>query len=184
MEQHRSSAFPYALNKVRLEFAMTGFAEATEAQEESTFYLRCFLVSNDSNRVECSWHFQSTMSRPFFWLIAIIIKRKTSSGYTTDVQIHITYQKDWEKGQAMLTPCFCKRRCAPDFKKRSSLDRSFFFLWHVETRRNRLFTPKRQKRQEKNGRRRDVNSQGLKPWQQNKKRKTRSFPKNLKKFSG
>lgn len=54
MEQHRSSAFPYALNKVRLEFAMTGFAEATEAQEESTFYLRCFLVSNDSNRVECS----------------------------------------------------------------------------------------------------------------------------------
>ena len=43
-----------ALNKVRLEFAMTGFAEATEAQEESTFYLRCFLVSNDSNRVECS----------------------------------------------------------------------------------------------------------------------------------
>lgn len=54
MEQHRSSAFLYALNKVRLEFAMTGFAEATEAQEESTFYLRCFLVSNDSNRVECS----------------------------------------------------------------------------------------------------------------------------------
>ena len=77
-----------ALNKVRLEFAMTGFAEATEAQEESTFYLRCFLVSNDSNRVECSWHFQSTMSRPFFWLIAFIIKENL-------VWLH--YRSSWLK---------------------------------------------------------------------------------------
>ena len=54
MEQQQHLSLSSALNKVRLEFAMTGFAEATEAQEESTFYLRCFLVSNDSNRVECS----------------------------------------------------------------------------------------------------------------------------------
>ena len=148
-----------ALNKVRLEFAMTGFAEATEAQEESTFYLRCFLVSNDSNRVECSWHFQSTMSRPFFWLIAIIIKEKLvwlhcRSSLLSNLDFTWSWQLTRVVVENSMKPnshhiseglremasnadtLFLQRfsRCAPDFKL-SSLDRSFFGVWHVETRR-------------------------------------------------